>query len=203
MWLKYLWVFFGSILVDIVPIPLPPAFTVMIFFQIKFNLDIWWVICVGVCGSIIGRYILTLYIPLISQHLFNPGKNEDVQFLGRKLKKNGWKSHLLILTYSLMPLPTTPLFLAGGIARMKPYYIIPAFTIGKFTSDAIAVWTGDYAVKNAGEIFQGIISWKSITGLTLGLLLIFALLFIDWRTLLRDKKLKIDFNIWNKTKIIK
>jgi uncharacterized membrane protein YdjX (TVP38/TMEM64 family) len=205
MWLKYLWVFLGSILVDIVPIPLPPAFTLMIFFQIKFDLNIWYVIFVGVGGSIIGRYILTLYVPLISSHLFNIKKNEDVQFLGNKLKKNGWKSHLLILGYSLMPLPTTPLFLAGGIAKMKPYYIIPAFTIGKFVSDAIAVWTGDYAVKNASDLLEGVVSWKSITGLVLGVLLVFALLFIDWRTLLREKKLKLDFKIWNKAtnKIIK
>jgi len=198
MWLKYLWVFLGSILVDILPIPLPPAFTLMIFFQIKFDLNIWWVIFVGVGGSIIGRYVLTLYVPYISNRLFKPGKNEDVQFLGSKLKKNGWKSHLLILTYSLMPLPTTPLFLAGGMARMKPYYIIPAFTLGKFISDAAAVWMGDYAVKNTGALLQGMVSWKSITGLVLGVLLIFALLFIDWRTLLRDKKLKLDFNIWKK-----
>jgi uncharacterized membrane protein YdjX (TVP38/TMEM64 family) len=199
MWQKYLLVFFGAVIVDVVPVPLPPAFTLMIFFQIKFNLDIWWVIAVGVSGSIVGRYILTLYVPFVSDKLFNSKKNEDVQFLGGKLKKNEWKSHLLIFVYSLMPLPTTPLFLAGGIARMKPYYIIPAFTLGKFISDAAAVWMGDYAVKNAGELLQGVVSWKSITGLILGLLLIFALLFIDWRTLLRKKKLKIDFNIWNKT----
>lgn len=205
MWLNYLWVFLGAVLVDILPIPLPPAFTLMIFFQILFDLNIWWVIVVGVAGSIIGRYILTLYIPSVSNHLFNPGKNEDVQYLGSKLKKNGWKSHLLIFVYSLMPLPTTPLFIAGGMARMKPLHIIPGFTLGKFISDAIAVWMGDYAVKNMAELFEGFISWKSITGITLCLLLIFALLFIDWRTLLKEKKLKIEFNIWSiaNDKIIK
>jgi len=106
MWLKYLLVFGSAMVVDIVPLPLPPAFVIMIFLQIQFNLNVWIVIVVGVAGSILGRYILTLYIPKIAGKIFNPAKNEDVQFLGKKLKEKGWKSQVAILTYSLLPLPT-------------------------------------------------------------------------------------------------
>jgi membrane protein DedA with SNARE-associated domain len=103
---------------------------------------------------------------------------------------------IVILVYSLLPLPTTPLFIAGGMAKMKPYYIIPAFFIGKFTSDAIAVISGKYAVENSTDLIHGMISWKSVTGLVVGLLLIFAILFIDWITLLQKKKFTLKFNIW-------
>ena len=200
MWSPYIWVFVGAMLVDIVPIPLPPAFTVMIFLQIKFQLDIRLVIATGVAGSILGRYILTLYIPRLSGHIFKKAKNEDIQFLGAKLKQKGWRSQLSILTYSLMPLPTTPLFLASGMARMKPIYIIPAFTVGKVISDTLAVLLGKYATENTENLIHGLISWKSITGFGLGLLLVFALLFIDWRTLIQEKKLVIKFNIWSVSK---
>ena len=80
-------------------------------------------------------------------------------------------------------------FLAAGMAKMKPLYIIPAFTVGKVISDTIAVVTGKYAAENADDLIHGMVSWKSISGLVLGLVLIFALLFIDWRTLLQKKKL--------------
>lgn len=196
MWFKYLFVFLGAMLVDIAPIPLPPAFTVMIFLQIKFQLPIAPVIAIGVAGSILGRYILTLYIPKLSGKIFKQAKNEDIQFLGRKLKQKGWKSQLSILAYSLMPLPTTPLFLAAGMAKMKPLYIIPAFTIGKVISDTLAVLMGKYAAENTDKLIHGMVSWKSVTGLGLGLLLIFALLFIDWRELIQKKKLSFKFNIW-------
>ena len=196
MWWQYLLVLVGSFIVDVVPFPLPPAFTIMIFLQIMFKLNIWAVIGIGVAGSIAGRYILTLYIPLIAGKIFKPSKNEDVQFLGKKLKAKGWKSQLTILAYSLLPLPTTPLFIAGGMAKMKPYYIIPAFAVGKFASDAAAVLMGKYAAENTQELIHGMVNWKSIVGLVLGLLLIFALLFIDWRTLFQHKKLKLRFNIW-------
>jgi membrane protein DedA with SNARE-associated domain len=151
---------------------------------------------VGVAGSILGRYILTLYIPKIAGKIFNPAKNEDVQFLGKKMKEKGWKSQLAILTYSLLPLPTTPLFIAGGMAKMKPYLIIPAFFVGKFISDTIAVFIGMYAAENTPSIMEGAISWKSITGLVLGILLVSALLFVDWRSWIQNKKFKLNFKIW-------
>ena len=189
-------VFCGAVLVDITPLPLPPAFTVMVFFQITFALPIWPVILIGVAGSILGRTILTLYIPSVSNRIFKPAKNEDIQFLGNKIKTKGWKSHLFILLYTLMPLPSTPLFIAGGMAGVKPSYIIPAFLAGKFTSDSLAVFMGKYAAENTDSLLRGMLSLKSVTGLLLGLTLIFALLFIDWRSLIQEKKLRLKFNIW-------
>jgi len=190
-------VFLGAFLFDVVPIPFPPAFTIMVFLQIMFDLNIWWVIVVGVAGSILGRYVLTLYIPFLAGKIFKKSKNEDVEFLGKKMKEKGWKSQLLIVSYSLLPLPTTPLFLAGGMARIKPLYIIPAFFIGKFTSDAITVHLGKYAAENVTNILESALSLKSIASLVIGLLLICAVLFIDWRTLIQQKKFTINFRVWN------
>lgn len=196
MWWQYLLVFVGAFLFDVVPIPFPPAFTIMVPLQIYFHLNIWLVIVIGVAGSILGRYILTLYIPLLADKVFKPSKNKDVEFLGEKMKEKGWRSQVVIIAYSLLPLPTTPLFLAGGMARIKPLYIIPSFFIGKFTSDAILVHLGRYASENFESMIEGAFSWKSITSLFIGLLLICALLFIDWRKLIQKKKFNLTFKIW-------
>ena len=194
MW-QYLLVFIGSLFVDVVPLPLPPAFTIMIFLQIRFKLNIWAVLTIGVFGSVVGRYILSLYIPKLSSRIFNAAKNEDVQYLGKKLKEKGWKSKAAILVYSLLPLPTTPLFIAGGMAKLKPLYIIPPFIIGKFISDMVAVLIGKYAAENTSNLMQGMVSWQSITGFGLGLILIFILVYIDWRSLLTEKKFRLKFKI--------
>ena len=196
MWWKYLLVLFTTFLFDGLPFPLPPACTAMIFWQIKFHLPIWPVIIIGVIGSIAGRYVLTVYISSLSGSIFKKEKNEQVQFLGEKLKSKGWKSHLFVMLYSLLPVPTTPLFLAAGMAKLKPYYILPAFFVGKFTSDALAVIMGKYASENTGDLLHGAVSWKSIAGLIFGLLLIAAILFIDWRALLLQKKFKLNCRIW-------
>jgi membrane protein YqaA with SNARE-associated domain len=196
MWWQYLLVFMGAFLFDVVPFPFPPAFTIMVFLQIMFGLNIWLVIVIGVAGSILGRYILTLYIPFLAGRIFKRSKNEDVEFLGKEMKEKGWRSQIVIIAYSLLPLPTTPLFLAGGMAKIKPLYIIPAFFIGKFISDAITVHLGKYASEHANNIIEGALSWKSITSLMVGLLLICALLFIDWRSLIQKKKFQLKFKIW-------
>jgi len=193
----YVLVFFGAFLFDVVPIPFPPAFTIMVFFQIMYGLNIWWVIGVGVAGSILGRYILTLYIPFLAGKIFKQSKNEDVEFLGKKMKDKGWKSQLLIVSYSLLPLPTTPLFLAGGMAKIKPLYIIPAFFIGKFTSDAITVHLGKYAAENFSNVIDNVFSLKSIGSFVFGILLICCVIFIDWRTLIQNKKFHLNFRVWN------
>ena len=193
----YLLVFLGAFLFDVVPIPFPPAFTIMVFLQIMFDLNIWWVIVIGVAGSILGRYILTLYIPFLAGKIFKKSKNEDVEFLGSKMKEKGWKSQMLILAYSLLPLPTTPLFLAAGIAKVKPRYIIPAFFVGKFTSDAITVHLGKYAAENVTSLMESAFSLKSVASMVFGLLLVCAVVFIDWRSLIQQKKLKINFKVWN------
>lgn len=197
MWWQYLLVFAGAFLFDVVPIPFPPAFSIMVPLQILYGLNTWLVVVIGVAGSIMGRFVLTLYIPFLADKIFKPKTNKQVQFLGKKLSEKGWKSQLVIVAYSLLPLPTTPLFLAGGMARIKPIKIIPAFFIGKFISDSVAVHLGKFASKNFDGIINASLSWKSIASLVFGLLLICSLLFIDWFSLLEKKKFKLNFKIWN------
>ncbi|QOW10244.1 hypothetical protein Q73A0000_07630 [Kaistella flava (ex Peng et al. 2021)] len=196
MWWHYLLVFLGALLFDIFPFPFLPAFTIMMFFQIIFDLNIWVVIIIGVAGSVLGRYILLLYAPLIADKYLKSSKNEDIQFLGDKIKGNKWKGQLFILAYSLLPLPTTPLFLGAGISKLKPIYIIPAFIIGKFSSDTIALHFGKYASENIQSIIDNTFSWQSIASFVLSVVLLFLLFFVDWRTLIQKNKLIFSFKIW-------
>jgi hypothetical protein len=83
------------------------------------------------------------------------------------------------------------------MAKIRPLYIIPAFFIGKFTSDTITVHLGNYASENAKNIMEVATSWKSIASLVIGLILLCTLLFIDWRSLIQKKKFQLKFKIWN------
>ena len=196
MWWQYLLVFIGALLFDIVPFPFLPAFTIMLFLQIVFHLDVWWVIAIGLIGSVLGRYILILYIPHLSNKYLSVSKNIDIEFIGATLNQNKWKGQMVILAYSLLPLPTTPLFLAAGISKIKARYIIPWFLIGKFVSDTVALFAGAYAVENTESIIENAISWQSIASLVFSVVLPFCLFFIDWRTLIQQKKLVLNFKIW-------
>lgn len=194
MW--YLVVFLAAFAVDLIPVIGPPAWTVMIFLQVKFDLNIWGVLCAGVPGSALGRYVLSLYIPKVSSKIIKRRKNEELQFLGKKLGQSFWKSWLFVFLYTLTPLSTTALFTAAGIARINPMQIVPPFFVGKFVSDAIMVITGKHAASSFDDIIHGTFSLKGILTAVAGLVVIGGLLFIDWRALLQQKKLKFNFKIW-------
>jgi membrane protein DedA with SNARE-associated domain len=192
---QYLLVFIGTILVDLVPVIGPPAWTVMVFLQVHYDLNIWIVLIVGVIGSTIGRYCLSVYIPKITDKILKQEKNEDLEFLGEKLSQKRWRSWLFVFVYTLVPLPSTPIFTAAGIARVKPVAIIPAFFAGKFISDALMVISGKVIVTSIKDMKNGMLSWQSILFTAIGILLICGLLFIDWKTLLTEKKLTFKFKV--------
>ena len=72
----YCLVFVASLLVDSIPFVGPPAWTVMVFFQMRYGLDIWTVLAIGVPGSAVGRYIYSLYVPFLSHKLKYPCPEE-------------------------------------------------------------------------------------------------------------------------------
>jgi membrane protein DedA with SNARE-associated domain len=196
MWWMYLVVFASALAVDLIPMFGPPAWTVMVLLLIKFNLNPWGVLAAGVPGSALGRYLLSLYIPKISNKFIKRRKNKDLEFVGKKLGQKTWRSWLFVFIYTLTPLSSTVLFTAAGVAKIKPVQIIPPFLLGKFISDAVMILTGRYAAGNTKGLIHGTFSVKGIVTAVVGLLVIGAFLFIDWRILLEKKKLKFNFKIW-------
>ena len=194
--LLYILVFFASLLVDIVPFIGPPAWIIMVFFQIKFGLNILVVLILGVTGSAIGRYLYSRYIYYLSGHFVSAEKNKDLQFLGSRLSQNGWKLQFFVLLYTLIPIPSTPLFTAAGVARVKTLFIIPSFFIGKFCSDALMVLTSNRVVRDITVVAEGLFSLKTLAGLILGLVIICLFIFTNWQKLLQEKKFQIRFNVW-------
>jgi membrane protein YqaA with SNARE-associated domain len=194
--LLYILVFIAALAVDLIPFFGPPAWTVMVFLQMRYGLDIWPVLIVGVVGSAIGRYLYSLYIPYFSSRLLKEQKNEDMLYIGSRLNENNWKVQVFVLLYTVLPLPSTPLFTAAGISRINTLAIIPAFLVGKFIIDTIMVHAGNYIVSNTTEIAAGLVSWQNIVGTIAGILVVLLFLFVDWRRLLQEKKLMLNFNIW-------
>jgi len=197
LWI-YLLVFVGAFLFDVIPIPGPPAWMIMLFLYLNYDLNMWIVLAVGVTGSVLGRYIMSLYFGKISHRIITEQKNVDLTFLGDKLSQNTPRAWAFVFIYTLVPLPTTPLFNVMGIAKVKPLAILPPFFVGKFISDGYMLLAGNVAVQNLPAILHGMLSLKSLL-VTIGALLVLAaMLFIDWMTLIQHKKLRLKFNIWRK-----
>jgi len=195
MWM-YPIVFLAALGVDLIPVFAPPAWTLMVFFLVKFHLNPWGVLVVGVTGSALGRYVFSLYIPKVSGKLIKRRKDQELEFVGKKLGQSRWKTWTFVFVYTLTPLSTTALFTAAGMAKIHPIQTVPPFFAGKLLSDGVMIVMGKHLSSNAGDIVHDLCSAKGILTMIFGLIVIGGLLFIDWRALLEKKKLKLNFKIW-------
>lgn len=192
----YALAFLAALLVDSIPVFAPPAWTILTVLIVKYRLNPWAVVALGAVGSTIGRSLLMLYIPRIEKRLLSRRSDANFKYLGGKLKGRFWPDFFFMLAYSLTPLSTTALFTAAGIAKLGPVPLLPAFFIGKFSSDAVMVYTGKYAAHASMNIWRTGLDWKSGLSAFAGLIVLGAVLFIDWRALLEHKKLRLHFRIW-------
>jgi membrane protein YqaA with SNARE-associated domain len=114
----YLLVFLGSLGVDLVPVVAPPAWTLMAFLLVKYRLNPWAVLAVGVPGSALGRYIFSLYIPKFSDKFIARKKKEELKYVGKRLDQSVWRTWTFVFVYTLTPLSTTALFTAAGMTKV-------------------------------------------------------------------------------------
>src|SRR4029434_4027164 len=100
----YLAAFVSALLVDTVPVFAPPAWTILAFIIVKWKPNPWGLIAAGTIGSVIGRYILTLYMPRISAKIFRPSENDNISFLGKKIGGRFWRANIFVMLYAISPL---------------------------------------------------------------------------------------------------
>jgi membrane protein DedA with SNARE-associated domain len=191
MW--YLVVFVSAFIVDLIPVFAPPAWMFMVFLLVKFHLNPWAVLVSGVVGSTIGRYIFSLYVPKIADKLIKQHKQDELEFVGKKMSQKLWPSWLFVFIYTLTPLSTAALFTAAALAKVKAVRTVPPFFFGKFVSDAMMILAGRYAVQN---LVHSTFSVKGIAIIVFSLVIIGGFLFVDWRMLLQKKKVQFNFKIW-------
>jgi membrane protein YqaA with SNARE-associated domain len=192
----YLASFGVALLVDTVPVFAPPAWTILAFIIVRWKPNPWGVIAAGALGSVIGRYILTLYMPRLTARIFRPSENDNLSFLGKKIGSRFWQANTFVLLYAISPLSTTALFTAAGSARVNPWNVLPGFAVGKFLGDAWVIFTAKVTAEQATDLMAGHVSWQTAVTGGAGLLLISGVLFVDWRALLGKKQLRLNFRIW-------
>jgi hypothetical protein len=192
----YLVAFGAALLVDTIPVFAPPAWTILAFIIVKWKPDPWGIIAAGATGSVIGRYILTLYMPYVSAKIFRPWENKNISFLGKKIGGRFWHANIFVMLYAISPLSTTALFTAAGMAHVNPWNVLPGFAIGKFLGDAWVIFTAKVTADEATDLMHGHVSWQTAVAAAAGLLLLSGVLFIDWQALLSRRKLRFNFAIW-------
>ena len=192
----YLIVFLAALVTDFIPVIAPPAWAVMAFLLMKFDLHLLPVLLTGVAGSTLARYLQSVYMPRIAGSFLKRTKQEDLEFLGKKLRQTGWHRWLFVFFYTMSPFPATLLFTAAGMAKVNSRQTILPFFCGRFVGDAVLILAVQSAVGNIRNFRHGTTSSVGILSAGIGLVVLFAVLFIDWRELLHVNRFRFRFAIW-------
>jgi hypothetical protein len=196
MW-PYAVVLLASIAVDCVPVFAPPAWTLMLLVMLKYDLNPYVTAVVGTCGTVTGRLIFfSLIIPWLGSKTLSRDKESDLRYLGNQINKKGIAAFGFIFLYALLPLSTTALFTAAGLARVHKIFILPPFFLGNLIGDGLLLLSGKATIRSLGDLFKGSWSLKATSMMAFGLLVVLALLFVDWRTLLQKKRVKWKWAFW-------
>lgn len=192
----YVLAFFSAVLVDSIPIFAPPAWPILVIILVFYDLNPWLVILLGVAGTSLGRVILSIYMPWIGHRLVNHWEGNNLKFLGERLSQPKTSSFLFVFFYSLTPLSTTALFTAAGMAKVAPWCILLPFFLGKLISYTVLILSGSYLASDATRLVNGFVSWQAVTSGILALVILGGMLFIDWRELIVNKRMKLRFAVW-------
>lgn len=180
---------------DSLPVVGPPVWTIMVLFWTEWDLNPWILLPLGVAGSTLGRFVFSLYGPRVSERLVRRRKNEELAEVARKLEGSLWRSWLFVFLYAVTPLSTTVLFLAVGLGRVHARLVLPPFFLGKLVLDGILMVSGRYAVRSISDLVHGTVSWKGLGATAAGIIVIALFMFIDWRSLLERRRLRLSVHI--------
>ncbi|MBY0451860.1 MAG: hypothetical protein K2P92_02415 [Bdellovibrionaceae bacterium] len=193
----YFLVYLASLVIDCIPIFAPPAWMAMLYIMLKFDLNPWFVLLCGSFGTSSGRFIYCTYIvPWIGKNSLNKSKQGDLDFVGQKLSGKPWSVFTFSFLYSVLPLSTTALFTVVGLAKVKRRYVFPGFFLGGLIGDGTMLFSGKYAIRNLSDFYEGSLEPKSLILMGVGLLIMIAVLFIDWRKMIESKKLVFKLKFW-------
>ncbi len=185
--ISYIQLFLIISFFNVWPALAPPTWVVLGDLTLKWGLNPFIALFVGVLGAATGRGILYLFSEFFYPFLPDD-KKAKVKHYRVVLYKQRFRLAELIFLYSLGPLPSNVIFILGGLIKAPFLPIATGFVLGRLLSYGMGIFLFNQGVtflKDAG--FNLLPYLDFIT-----LLLTLALVFIDWEKLLDNhlKKIK-------------
>jgi uncharacterized membrane protein YdjX (TVP38/TMEM64 family) len=180
--IEYLYLVLLVFAFNIAPAFAPPTWTVLVLFELNFDLHPVLLVGLGALAAGSGRYCLGRATGALRPHL-SAHTQENLVAASEVLNKRT-RSHIIGLAlFALSPLPSAQLFEAAGLIGMRLLPLTLAFFSGRLVSYSIYV-AGASSLKstNVGDLIKE--NLTSPFGIALQLLLIYGIYLltkIDWK----------------------
>ncbi len=193
----YLGIFLLILGLNVVPFFMPPTWIVLatIYFLYPQLFTPLLLALVGAFASTIGRAALAR-LGTAGRGLMSERRQKSMETVGKALRSKRYGGFILTFLYALTPLPSNAYFLTMGTMKLHHYSIYVGFWIGRLISYAVTVSLATVAFSSLTSVLENEIqAILLIDGLAILSMAIFT--FIDWETLIRDRRVSfIKPRIW-------
>lgn len=170
--------------VNLMPAFGPPTWSVLVLFELNFDLEPLLLVPIGAIAAASGRLTLASG----ARHLrdrFPPRYLENLNAAERALTANRTRAWAGLGLFAISPVPSAQLFIAAGLLTVPLLPLTLAFFAGRLVSYTIYVSAAQVAADNLGDVIGD--SLTSPIGIALQLLMLaglVALVRIDWARVL-------------------
>ena len=186
---SYFGIFLVLIGINASPILMPPSWIVLTsFYLLDPTLNILLLAVVGATGATLGRFFLKRISGLFRKFVGEEQKS-NLDMIGDYLNKKKYGYLIASFLFGATPLPSNILFITYGLMRVKSTSIYVGFWIGRTISYIIMIYFGNAVLTPFLEIFEDRLTGiLLIDGIGIGLIVLFAC--INWTVLLTQRKIK-------------
>ncbi|MGC9610714.1 MAG: hypothetical protein ABSE68_00615 [Minisyncoccia bacterium] len=186
-------IFFTVFTINIFPVLMPPTWSVLAYFQVRHELNIFVLALIGTFAATAGRMVLAkLSDRIIRKNILKERVRANIDVIKNRLIEYKKITIWIFLFYAFSPLPSNQLFIAYGLTELPLKMIAVPFFIGRFLSYVFWIFT-------ASKVTLKITASEYATGAFMGtyyvimqilsLAVVWLFTRINWEKLFKEKKL--------------
>lgn len=174
---------------NLAPAFAPPTWSVLVFFELNFEINPIAIVAIGAVAAGTGRFFLAKGTGLLRERL--PKKQRSNLKYAAEVLNRSMSHHLIGLgLFALSPLPSAQMFEAAGLIGMRILPLTLAFFSGRVISYSIYVFSAStLAETNLGQIIRNNLTSPYAIALQILLIyFIYLLTKIDWKKYYKQEK---------------
>lgn len=172
----------------LVPLPLPPGWIVLAYMRAELDLSTPWVVVVGALGVGVGRALLALIGRVVEERALVGASRENVDYLAERIHGPEARVYAALIA----GFGPAALSAAAGLLRLSPLVVGAGAALGRLV--AYAIWlptAGRAAVELEHRLRNAVGPVTAAIAIVLLIAFFYLLLYIDWRLLLEQRRLRI------------
>lgn len=184
----YLLLFLLVFLINLVPAFMPPTWTIISFFTIKYDLFIFPTVLLAVVAATGGRVILALAARRWFRRFLPKKYLENYEHLGEALEQHQKLTIPVVLAYAFSPISSNSLFIIAGLSNVDLKIITFSFFVGRLFSYTFWVSASSHLSDKLEDIFAGSLhNHGAIISALFSLLIVIIIGKINWKKILTRK----------------